>query len=104
MLSIYLASILFHYLQLLADIYCQQECQFPDYILFEFKETTETDSPEEAGTEKETETGQGTETQKTGSGKTNSGSGRKEQTSPPETVFKKLAPSYNRYTLLRDEL
>ena len=75
-----------------------------DYMLFEFKETTETDSPEEAGTEKETETGQGTETQKTGSGKTNSGSGRKEQTSPPETVFKKLAPSYNRYTLLRDEL
>lgn len=77
-----------------------------DCTLFEFKETTETDSPEEAGTEKETETetGQGTETQKTGSGKTNSGSGRKEQTSPPETVFKKLAPSYNRYTLLRDEL
>ncbi|RMX46334.1 hypothetical protein pdam_00000688 [Pocillopora damicornis] len=70
----------------------------------EEEETTETDSPEEAGTEKETETGQGTETQKTGSGKTNSGSGRKEQTSPPETVFKKLAPSYNRYTLLRDEL
>lgn len=29
-----------------------------------------------------------------GSGKTN----------PPETVFKKLAPSHNRYTLLRDEL
>ncbi|XP_058962610.2 endoplasmic reticulum resident protein 44 isoform X2 [Pocillopora verrucosa] len=70
----------------------------------EEEETTETDSPKEAGTEKETETGQGTETQKTGSGKTNSGSGRKEQTSPPETVFKKLAPSYNRYTLLRDEL
>ncbi|XP_028513934.1 endoplasmic reticulum resident protein 44 [Exaiptasia diaphana] len=34
-----------------------------------------------------------------------SGSGdRKTKTSPPETVFKKLSPSYNRYTLLRDEL
>lgn len=34
-----------------------------------------------------------------------SGSGdRKAKTSPPETVFKKLSPSYNRYTLLRDEL
>ena len=27
-----------------------------------------------------------------------------EQTTPPETVFKKLAPSEQRYTLLRDEL
>lgn len=26
------------------------------------------------------------------------------QTSPPESTFKKLAPSKNRYTLLRDEL
>lgn len=27
-----------------------------------------------------------------------------EITSPPESTFKKLAPSSNRYTLLRDEL
>jgi hypothetical protein len=27
-----------------------------------------------------------------------------EQTDPPETVFKKLKPSHDRYTLLRDEL
>ena len=33
-----------------------------------------------------------------------SGQGKKPKTSPPETVFKKLSPSYNRYTLLRDEL
>lgn len=26
------------------------------------------------------------------------------QTTPPESTFKKLAPSKNRYTLLRDEL
>lgn len=26
------------------------------------------------------------------------------QTAPPESTFKKLAPSKNRYTLLRDEL
>jgi len=36
--------------------------------------------------------------------RTGSGSGKKEQTSPPETVFKKLAPSFKRYSLLRDEL
>ncbi|KAL9957695.1 hypothetical protein ACROYT_G034623 [Oculina patagonica] len=53
-----------------------------------------------------TDTNQGTETQTETekSGRAASGSGKKEQTSPPETVFKKLAPSYNRYTLLRDEL
>lgn len=28
----------------------------------------------------------------------------KVQTQPPESTFKKLAPSSNRYTLLRDEL
>lgn len=67
-------------------------------------DATETDSPETAGTETDQGTETKTETQKTGSGRTGSGSGRKEQTSPPETVFKKLAPSYNRYTLLRDEL
>ena len=33
-----------------------------------------------------------------------SGGGGSGKTSPPETVFKKLAPSHNRYTLLRDEL
>ncbi|XP_068688993.1 endoplasmic reticulum resident protein 44-like [Montipora capricornis] len=44
------------------------------------------------------------ETDKPDSRKSGSGSSKKEQTSPPETVFKKLAPSYNRYTLLRDEL
>lgn len=27
-----------------------------------------------------------------------------QQTTPPESTFKKLAPSKNRYTLLRDEL
>ena len=53
-----------------------------------------------------TDTNQGTETEaeRGKAGRTGSGSGKKEQTSPPETVFKKLAPSYNRYTLLRDEL
>lgn len=30
--------------------------------------------------------------------------GEKQQTTPPESTFKKLAPSKNRYTLLRDEL
>jgi len=30
--------------------------------------------------------------------------GRKVVTSPPESTFKKLAPSKNRYTLLKDEL
>uniref|UniRef100_T1J2G5 Thioredoxin domain-containing protein n=1 Tax=Strigamia maritima TaxID=126957 RepID=T1J2G5_STRMM len=30
--------------------------------------------------------------------------GEKESTTPPESTFKKLAPSRNRYTLLRDEL
>lgn len=30
--------------------------------------------------------------------------GEKPQTTPPESTFKKLAPSKNRYTLLRDEL
>jgi endoplasmic reticulum resident protein 44 len=28
----------------------------------------------------------------------------KKKTTPPESTFKKLAPSKNRYTLLRDEL
>ena len=28
----------------------------------------------------------------------------KQPTSPPESTFKKLAPSKNRYTILRDEL
>ena len=28
----------------------------------------------------------------------------KEPTTPPESTFKKLAPSRNRYTILRDEL
>lgn len=37
-------------------------------------------------------------------GESGSGERRKTKTSPPETVFKKLSPSYNRYTLLRDEL
>ena len=71
-----------------------------------FKEETHTpDDGGAAGTETDqTGTETGPETEKTGSGKTGSGSGKKEQTSPPETVFKKLAPSYNRYTLLRDEL
>lgn len=32
------------------------------------------------------------------------GSDEKKPTSPPESTFKKLAPSKNRYTLLRDEL
>lgn len=31
-------------------------------------------------------------------------SGIKKPTTPPESTFKKLAPSKNRYTLLRDEL
>lgn len=31
-------------------------------------------------------------------------SSQNEITSPPESTFKKLAPSSNRYTLLRDEL
>ncbi len=31
-------------------------------------------------------------------------SGMKGQTSPPESTFAKLAPSRNRYTLLKDEL
>lgn len=73
-------------------------------VFWYFQDATETDSPETAGTETDQGTETKTETQKTGSGRTGSGSGRKEQTSPPETVFKKLAPSYNRYTLLRDEL
>lgn len=30
--------------------------------------------------------------------------GQKQPTTPPESTFKKLAPSKNRYTLLRDEL
>lgn len=30
--------------------------------------------------------------------------GETEQTDPPETVFKKLKPSHDRYTLLKDEL
>lgn len=30
--------------------------------------------------------------------------GDKQQTTPPESTFKKLAPSRNRYTLLKDEL
>ena len=38
-----------------------------------------------------------------GTAKSGSGSGKK-RTAPPETIFKKLSPSYNRYTLLRDEL
>lgn len=42
-----------------------------------------------------------TQKPQTGSGSQGAGSGK---TSPPETVFKKLAPSHNRYTLLRDEL
>lgn len=75
-------------------------------VIFIFQEETHTPDDggatgtetDQAGTETEPET------EKTGSGKTGSGSGKKEQTSPPETVFKKLAPSYNRYTLLRDEL
>ncbi|KAK3740163.1 hypothetical protein QZH41_014093, partial [Actinostola sp. cb2023] len=50
-----------------------------------------------------------TGTQGTGDGlnkQPGSGSGEKKKarTSPPETIFKKLSPSYNRYTLLRDEL
>jgi hypothetical protein len=32
------------------------------------------------------------------------GSDGDEQTDPPETVFNKLKPSQDRYTLLRDEL
>lgn len=32
------------------------------------------------------------------------GGGDKQGTTPPESTFKKLAPSKNRYTLLRDEL
>jgi hypothetical protein len=32
------------------------------------------------------------------------GSDGDEQTDPPETVFNKLKPSHDRYTLLRDEL
>lgn len=70
-----------------------------------FKETPNTDDAAAAETQKDnagTETQ--TETEKPDSRRTGSGSGKKEQTSPPETVFKKLAPSYNRYTLLRDEL
>lgn len=30
--------------------------------------------------------------------------GQNQPTTPPESTFKKLAPSKNRYTLLRDEL
>lgn len=32
------------------------------------------------------------------------GSTEKKTTHPPESTFKKLAPSKNRYTILRDEL
>jgi len=32
------------------------------------------------------------------------GEGRLPETSPPESLFIKLAPSRNRYTILRDEL
>lgn len=67
-----------------------------------FQEEPQTPDTGTTGTENQ---GDGTETQtETDSGRATSGSGKKEQTSPPETVFKKLAPSYNRYTLLRDEL
>lgn len=34
----------------------------------------------------------------------NEDNGGKQPTTPPESTFKKLAPSKNRYTLLRDEL
>lgn len=54
---------------------------------------------------------QGTDNQQGGaatdnkqSGESGSGDKKKTKTSPPETIFKKLSPSYNRYTLLRDEL
>ncbi|XP_031572662.1 endoplasmic reticulum resident protein 44-like [Actinia tenebrosa] len=54
---------------------------------------------------------QGTDNQQGGAatdnkqpGESGSGERKKTKTSPPETVFKKLSPSYNRYTLLRDEL
>lgn len=67
-----------------------------------FQEEPQTPDTGTTGTDDQ---GDGTETQtETDSGRATSGSGKKEQTSPPETVFKKLAPSYNRYTLLRDEL
>lgn len=36
--------------------------------------------------------------------KTEANGGDRKGTSPPESTFKKLAPSKNRYTLLRDEL
>lgn len=76
-----------------------------DNQLFQFFQDPTTDQTDD---NTGAETNQGTETEsergKAGTGKTGSGSGKKEQTSPPETVFKKLAPSYNRYTLLRDEL
>lgn len=54
---------------------------------------TNDDGTKEDGATKNPQTGSGT-AQGGGSGKT----------SPPETIFKKLAPSHNRYTLLRDEL
>ncbi|CAH3159572.1 unnamed protein product [Porites lobata] len=69
------------------------------------EEQTEEPQTPDTGTTGTDGQGDGTETQtETDSGRATSGSGKKEQTSPPETVFKKLAPSYNRYTLLRDEL
>ncbi|KAK2560542.1 Endoplasmic reticulum resident protein 44 [Acropora cervicornis] len=75
------------------------------FLLCILKETPNTDDAaaaetltDNAGTETQAET------EKPDSRGTGSGSGKKEQTTPPETVFKKLAPSYNRYTLLRDEL
>lgn len=35
---------------------------------------------------------------------TPSGNQAKDPTTPPESVFNKLKPSYNRYTILKDEL
>lgn len=75
------------------------------FLLCMLKETPNTDDAAAAETQTDnagTETQ--AETEKPDSRGTGSGSGKKEQTTPPETVFKKLAPSYNRYTLLRDEL
>lgn len=72
------------------------------------EEQTETPNTDDAAAAETQTDNAGTETQaeteKPDSRGTGSGSGKKEQTTPPETVFKKLAPSYNRYTLLRDEL
>lgn len=72
------------------------------------EEQTETPNTDDAAAAETQTDNAGTETQaeteKPDSRRTGSGSGKKEQTTPPETVFKKLAPSYNRYTLLRDEL